>query len=71
MAVVAYEAIVENGQIRLTTPVQLPNQTKVYVIVPEGTASPSAAIWGPRLVHAEDAQAFRMEVHPETPDAAL
>ncbi len=71
MAVVAYEAIVENGQIRLAAPVQIPNHTRVFVVVPEGATAPSAGIWSPRLVHAEDAQAFRMEVRPETPDAAV
>ncbi len=35
MQVTTFQGEIENGQIRLTTDVQLPDKTKVYVIVPE------------------------------------
>jgi hypothetical protein len=34
MRLETYEATVENGQIKLTAPVRLPQHAKVYVIVP-------------------------------------
>jgi hypothetical protein len=71
MAVVTYEAVVEDGQVRLPTEVRLPNHAKVYVVVPEETATALPAIWSPRLVRAEDAAAFRMAVSEEAPDARL
>ena len=42
MAVIAYRGTVENGQVRLAPSINLPEQTKVYVVIPdsEGTASP-------------------------------
>jgi len=35
MAVIAYQGTVENGQVRLASDIQLPDKTKVYVIIPE------------------------------------
>ena len=35
MKVATYEATVENGQIRLSEPVRLPEHAKVFVVVPE------------------------------------
>ncbi len=34
MKLATYEATVENGQIRLSEPVRLPEREKVYVLVP-------------------------------------
>jgi hypothetical protein len=34
MKVTTYEAIVENGQIKLAEAVRLPEHTRVYVVVP-------------------------------------
>jgi len=44
------EGIVENGQVRLPANVQLPERSRVLVIVPDGTAnSRGARVRSPRL----------------------
>ena len=35
MQVTTFQGEIENGQVRLTTNVRLPEKTKVYVVVPE------------------------------------
>ncbi|MBA2607277.1 MAG: hypothetical protein H0U96_10480 [Acidobacteria bacterium] len=35
MQVTTFQGEIENGQVRLTTDVRLPDKTKVYVVVPE------------------------------------
>jgi hypothetical protein len=62
MKVTAYEAIVENGRIRLSEPVSLPEQTRVYVIVPSLEVSPAFQVPSPRLAHPEQATDFAKRV---------
>jgi hypothetical protein len=71
MKVVTYEATVENGQIRLTEPVRLPERAKVYVVVPGVEDVPRYHIASPRLARPERAVDFVKEVTEEPPDAAL
>ena len=59
MKVTTYERVVENGQIRL------PDKAKVYVVVPEAEAQPSAYVSSPRLVHPEQITDFTKEVAEE------
>lgn len=62
MKVATFEAIVENGQIRLPPSVRLPEKAKVYVVIP-GIEAPSAAFIGsPRLARPEQASDFQKEV---------
>ena len=35
MQVTTFQGEIENGQVRLTTDIRLPDKTKVYVVVPE------------------------------------
>ena len=35
MQVTTFQGEIENGQVRLTTDIRLPDRTKVYVVVPE------------------------------------
>lgn len=35
MQVITFQGEIENGQVRLTTDISLPDKTKVYVVVPE------------------------------------
>jgi len=65
MQVMAFESIVENGQIKVPDNIRLPNNTKVYVIAPDIKISPEH---GFRLAHPEDAAHFKMEV-TEEPDS--
>jgi hypothetical protein len=85
MSVITYEAIVENGQVRLPLGVVLPEKATVYVVVPavaseEGpsvvhlleprlTKQPPPRIQSPRLTHPEQAVDFVKEVYPEDDDA--
>jgi hypothetical protein len=69
MKIATFEAVVENGQIRLPVSVHLPERAKVYVVVP---GMPSAAYIGsPRLVRPEQASDFEKEVIEGDLDAGL
>ena len=65
MRVATYEAVVENGQIRLTLDLQLPENAKVYVVVPGVETSPAAYVASPRLVHSEQAMDFVLSVEED------
>ncbi|MEW6083540.1 MAG: hypothetical protein AB1607_02995 [Chloroflexota bacterium] len=64
MALTTYEGVVEKGKIRLKTGVRLPENAKVYVIVPEAqsTKKKSVRVPTPRLVHRKQASDFKMKV---------
>jgi hypothetical protein len=62
MKAVTYEATVQNGQIKLRDTVRLPEQTKVYVVVPDVEESPVIHVHSPRLAHPEQAPEFIKEV---------
>lgn len=62
MALTTYEGVVEKGKIRLKTGVRLPENAKVYVIVPEGQAKKIVRVPTPRLVHRKQATDFKMKV---------
>lgn len=62
MKIATFEAIVENGQIRLPSSIHLPEKAKVYVVIP-GIEVPSAVYIGsPRLAQKEQASDFQKEV---------
>ncbi|HEY4689082.1 MAG TPA: hypothetical protein VIK33_07200 [Anaerolineae bacterium] len=61
MSVVTLEGIVEHNQIRLLDNVQLPDNTKVYVIVPGIEIERAAHVYSPRLALREQASDFKME----------
>lgn len=71
MKTIAYEATVENGQIKLPERVHLPEHTKVYVVVPGIEAMPTCYVGSPRLVHPNEAVDFVKEVIEGTQDAGL
>ena len=71
MSVVTFEGIVDNGQIRLTTNVRLPEKAKVYVIIPDMQIEQIAHIYSPRLAYPEQAADFKMEVVEEDLGAGL
>ncbi len=66
MKVATLEGKVENGQIKLTGNVHLPENLKVYVIIPDMEVIPTAYIGSPRLLHPEQAADFRKEVIEES-----
>jgi hypothetical protein len=69
MSVLALEAVVDHGLIRLPPDVKLPDRTRVYVIVPANLTPKKARIFSPRLAHPEQARDFMMEVSEEHGDA--
>jgi hypothetical protein len=74
MTVTTYEGVVENGKIRLMAGVKLPENAKVYVVVPDlKTADKKKAvqILSPHLVRREDAARFKMKVTEEKPNARV
>jgi len=62
MATLTVEGIVENGQIRLTDGVTLPEHAKVYVIIPGVETAPEAHMYSPRLLHPEQTADFAKEI---------
>jgi hypothetical protein len=65
MKVIAYEGVVENGCVRVPNDVSLPENAKVYVIVPgvyEIESQRVVHVRSPRLAHPEQAKDFTMEV---------
>ncbi len=71
MSARTFEGVVENGQIKLNSPVNLPDRTKVYVVVPDVEVEQTARLYSPRLAHPEQASDFVMEIVETSPDAGL
>ena len=71
MSVITLEGIVEHGQIRLVSDVRLPDNTKVYVVVPGLQVEQVAHVYTPRLAHPEQIADFLLEVVEEPSDASV
>ena len=71
MKVVAFEGVVDDGQIRLQPEVRLPNKTRVYVVVPELETQRVAHVPSPRLAHPEQAADFKKAIVETRPDAGV
>jgi len=71
MKVTTFEATVENGRIQLPENVRLPDNTRVFVVIPGVDMQPAYHIGSPRLVHPEQAADFVKEVDEEGKDADL
>jgi hypothetical protein len=59
MALLTVEGVVENGVVRVTGSVTLPENAKVYVVVPDVAAAQPVHLRSPRL--ADPAQAAKFE----------
>lgn len=65
-----YEGIVENGQVTFPPDADIPNKTRVYVLVPR--ADRTYKIMSPRLANPEQAKDFlKLEVIDESDDASV
>ena len=71
MKVVTYEAVVENGHVRLPPGVVLPEKTTVYVVVPGTKVQRTAHFRSPRLADPAQAARLELEVVEEGTDAGL
>ena len=71
MSVTTYEGVVEDGRIKLSEDVLIPESTRVYVVVPDARDQPGPyRISSPRLASPADASDFVMQV-AEAPDAEV
>ena len=61
----------QNGQIKLSEPVRLPENSKVYVVVPGVEQVPRLHVMSPRLARPERSVDFVKEVTEGPRDAAL
>lgn len=71
MALLTAEGVFENGRIRLRDDVALPEHTKVYVVIPDVEATPTAHTHSPRLAHPEQAPDFVKQVIEVPTDVEL
>jgi hypothetical protein len=69
MAISTFAGVVKDGQIRLRENVQLPENTQVYVVIPDLESSPRARVPSPRLVNPEQASDFTKQVVEAVDDA--
>jgi hypothetical protein len=63
-----YEGVVENGHVTLPPNADIPEKTRVYVLVPDAESQRTPRIASPRLVHPEQAKDFEMQVIEDTTD---
>lgn len=68
MQVTTIQGIVENGQIKFSETVDLPEKTVVYLVVPNLEKIPTAKIVSPRLVNKADAKKFIKKVEADVDD---
>jgi hypothetical protein len=60
-----YEGIVENGHVTLPPGADIPEKTRVYVLVPDTNRPRTPRVYSPRLANPEQAKDFVMEVIEE------
>ena len=70
MRVTTVEGTVENGQVKLPADVHLPENAKVYVVVPGVEERIAFYVGSPRLAHPDQAVDFEKVVE-EHPDAVV
>lgn len=59
MSVTTLEGTVVNGKIRLNEGIVLPEQAKVYILVPDFQIQPVARVLSPRVTEARQQEAFQ------------
>ena len=64
-----YEGVVENGHVTLPPEADIPENTRVYVLVPDADARRTYKVMSPRLVHPEQAKDFELQVIEDATDA--
>jgi hypothetical protein len=71
MKVTTYEATVQGGRVVLPEDAEIPDNTRVYVVVPVPADVRRVRIMSPRLAHPEDTDDFVMRVEREDDDARV
>jgi hypothetical protein len=64
-----YEGVVENGHVTLPPEADIPEKTRVYVLVPDADARRTYKVMSPRLAHPEQAKDFELQIIEDTSDA--
>jgi hypothetical protein len=71
MAIATFEGVVKDGQIRLRGNVTLPEDSEVYVVIPDFETVRRTHVPSPHLVHPEQAADFAKQVIQVADDANL
>ena len=71
MSLTTFEATIKNGCVQLPENISLPENTKVYVLVPGVTSDETARLRSPRLVNSEKAADFQKKLITGTIDAGV
>ena len=71
MLINAIEGFIENGKIRLSETLSLPEHSRVYVIVADTPVDSSGRIRSPRLAHPEQSKDFSKQIVELASDAKL
>jgi hypothetical protein len=69
--IATYEGVVENGHVTLPSEADIPERTRVFILVPDVDPTRTYSVMSPRLAHPEDAKDFELEVIDESEDASL
>jgi len=69
MPIETFEGTVQNGQIRLDGGISLPEQARVYVVVPDVGSREPRRLRSPRLVNPQQIDDFRKRVIERGSDA--
>lgn len=66
-----YEATVQDGRVVLPEDAHIPDNTRIYVVVPADADSSRVRMMSPRLVHPNEAENFTMQVEHEGDNVRL
>ncbi len=66
-----HEGVVENGHVTLPPEADIPENTRVYVLVPDADAPRTYKVMSPRLAHPEQAKDFEKLVIEDITDAGV
>lgn len=69
MSVLTFEGIIEHGQVKFVEEIQLPEQTKVYIVVLNSENKKTAHFRSPRLKTPTQIKDFEMQMGEEKSNA--
>jgi hypothetical protein len=66
-----YEGIIENGRVTLPKNARIPDNTRVYVVVPDSETISAPYVASPHLADPEQARDFEKRIVEDTTDASV
>lgn len=66
-----YEGVIENGQVRLPPNAEIPEKTRVYVLVPDSETLPGTHVASPHLANPEQVKDFEKRIIEDISDAKV